>query len=94
MGCGLEIWRLERGLVIELIKAYKDIKTVCMCLLFKNPEHWSEERGALHCAAGINLKIYLCTETDRCIITLLAGWLRQSGDTITCMLFSSICNCT
>jgi hypothetical protein len=40
-GGPLAMWRLRSSPAIEQIKAYQNIKAVCMCLSFGNPEHWS-----------------------------------------------------
>lgn len=42
MGAGLTTWRLESGSAIVLFKTYENIQVVCVCvcLSFRNPEHW------------------------------------------------------
>lgn len=42
------MWRLGSGPFIELFKTYKNIKALCMCLSFRNPEHWGGQRGTHH----------------------------------------------
>jgi hypothetical protein len=43
------MWRLGTAPAIELIKAYQNIKVVCVFLSFRNPEHWDCYQGTHHC---------------------------------------------
>jgi hypothetical protein len=36
----LTMWRIGNGPTFELFKAYQNINAVCVCLSFRNLEHW------------------------------------------------------